>query len=77
MKSLMLLNARKRRKSRRSRRSRRNPVGSTSAFRANFPKSMGRKRRTTRRRRVLSIRRLKGGRGVCGPSIWGSWRGTH
>jgi hypothetical protein len=61
----MLLNARKRRKSRRSRRSRRNPVGSTSAFRANFPKSMGRKRRTTRRRRrVLSIRRyrLKGGR---------------
>jgi hypothetical protein len=60
----MLLNARKRRKTRR-RRSRRNPVGSTSAFRANFPKSMGRKRRTTRRRRrVLSIRRyrLKGGR---------------
>jgi hypothetical protein len=60
----MLLNARKRRKSRRSRRSRRNPVGSSKAFRANFPKSMGRKRRTTRRRRVLSIRRfrLKGGR---------------
>jgi len=65
MKSLMLLNARKRRKSRRSRRTRRNPAGSTSAFRANFPKSMGRKPRTTRRRRsVLSIRRyrLKGGR---------------
>ena len=64
MKSLMLLNARKRRKSRRSRRTRRNPAGSSSAFRANFPKSMGRKRRTTRRRRVLSIRRyrLKGGR---------------
>jgi len=61
----MLLNARKRRKSRRSRRTRRNPAGSTSAFRANFPKSMGRKRRTTlRRRSVLSIRRyrLKGGR---------------
>lgn len=61
----MLLNARKRRKSRRSRRTRRNPAGSSSAFRANFPKSMGRKRRTTRRRRsVLSIRRyrLKGGR---------------
>jgi hypothetical protein len=59
----MLLNARKRRKTRR-RRTRRNPAGSTSAFRANFPKSMGRKRRTTRRRRVLSIRRyrLKGGR---------------
>ena len=64
MKSLMLLNARKRRKSRRSRRSRRNPVGSSKAFRANFPKSMGRKRRTTRRRRTLSIRRLKGGRGL-------------
>jgi len=64
MKSLMLLNARKRRKSRRSRRSRRNPVGSSKAFRANFPKSMGRKRRTTRRRSTLSIRRyrLKGGR---------------
>jgi hypothetical protein len=65
MKSLMLLNARKRRKSRRSRRSRRNPVGSSKAYSANFPKSMGRKRRTTRRRRrVLSIRRfrLKGGR---------------
>ena len=64
MKSLMLLNARKRRKTRR-RRTRRNPAGSTSAFRANFPKSMGRKRRTTRRRRrVLSIRRyrLKDGR---------------
>lgn len=64
MKSLMLLNARKRRKTRR-RRSRRNPVGSTKAFSANFPKSMGRKRRSTRRRRrVLSIRRyrLKGGR---------------
>jgi hypothetical protein len=59
----MLLNARKRRKTRR-RRTRRNPVGSTSAFRANFPKSMGKKRRTTRRRRTLSIRRfrLKGGR---------------
>lgn len=64
MKSLMLLNARKRRKSRRSRRSRRNPVGSTAAYAANFPKSMGKKRRSTRRRRVLSIRRLKGGRGV-------------
>jgi len=63
MKSLMLLNARKRRKTRR-RRTRRNPAGSSSAFRANFPKSMGRKRRTTRRRRTLSIRRLKGGRGV-------------
>ena len=62
----MLLNARKRRKTRRSRRrSRRNPaLGSTAAYAANFPKSMGKKRRTTRRRRVLSIRRyrLKGGR---------------
>ena len=63
MKSLMLLNARKRRKSRRSRRTRRNPAGSTSAFRANFPKSMGRKRRTTRRRRTLRIKRTRTTRG--------------
>jgi len=61
MKSLMLLNARKRRKSRRSRRSRRNPVGSTSAFRANFPKSMGKK--ATRRRRSLRIKRFRSYRG--------------
>lgn len=65
MKSLMLLNARKRR---RRRRSRRNPVGSTAAFRAGFPSSMGRRRKrrgsTRRRRRMLSIRRyrLPGGR---------------
>jgi hypothetical protein len=57
----MLLNARKRRKSRRSRRSRRNPVGSTSAFRANFPKSMGKK--ATRRRRSLRIKRFRSYRG--------------
>lgn len=57
MKSLMLLNARKRRKARRSRRSRRNPVGSTSAYRANFPKSMGKK--TTRRRRSLRVKRFR------------------
>ena len=62
MKSLMLLNARKRRKSRRSRRARRNPAGSTSAFRANFPKSMGKKRRTTRRR-TLRIKRTRSTRG--------------
>ena len=66
MKSLMLLNARRRRKSRRSRKSRRNPFGATAAYRAGFPKSMGPKRRksTRRRRRVLSIRRyrLPGGR---------------
>ena len=61
MKSLMLLNARKRRKSRRSRRSRRNPVGSSSAFRANFPKSMGKK--STRRRRSLRIKRFRSYRG--------------
>ena len=61
MKSLMLLNARKRRKSRRSRRSRRNPVGSSSAFRANFPKSMGKK--PTRRRRSLRIKRFRSYRG--------------
>ena len=61
MKSLMLLNARKRRKSRRSRRSRRNPVGSSKAFRANFPKSMGKK--PTRRRRSLRIKRFRSYRG--------------
>jgi len=61
MKSLMLLNARKRRKSRRSRRSRRNPVGSSKAFRANFPKSMGKK--STRRRRSLRIKRFRSYRG--------------
>ena len=69
MKSLMLLNARRRRKARR-RRSRRNPVGSSAAYRAGFPKSMGprriRRRRggTRSRRRTLSIRRyrLPGGR---------------
>jgi len=69
MKSLMLLNARRRRKARR-RRSRRNPVGSSAAYRAGFPKSMGprriRRRRggTRSRRRPLSIRRyrLPGGR---------------
>ena len=70
MKSLMLLNARKRRKSRRSRRSRRNPVGSTKAYAANFPKSMGRKRRTTRRRRrVLSIRRIRRYHGQVGLAV--------
>ncbi len=67
MKSLMLLNARKRRKSRRSRRSRRNPVGSTSAFRANFPKSMGKK--ATRRRRTLRIKRTRSTRGQQGVSV--------
>jgi hypothetical protein len=63
----MLLNARKRRKSRRSRRSRRNPVGSTSAFRANFPKSMGKK--ATRRRRTLRIKRTRSTRGQQGVSV--------
>jgi hypothetical protein len=57
----MLLNARKRRKSRRSRRSRRNPVGSSKAFRANFPKSMGKK--SARRRRTLRIKRTRTTRG--------------
>ena len=57
----MLLNARKRRKARRSRRSRRNPVGSTSAYRANFPKSMGKK--TTRRRRSLRVKRFRAYKG--------------
>jgi hypothetical protein len=63
----MLLNARKRRKSRRSRRSRRNPVGSTSAFRANFPKSMGKK--ATRRRRTLRIKRFKLPSGQAGLTV--------
>lgn len=67
MKSLMLLNARKRRKSRRSRRSRRNPVGSTKAFRANFPASMGKK--STRRRRTLRIRRYRSYRGQQGLAV--------
>ena len=68
MKSLMLLNARKRRKSRRTRRrSRRNPVGSSSAFRANFPKSMGKKR--NRRRRTLRITRSRSYRGQQGLSV--------
>lgn len=67
MKSLMLLNARKRRKSRRSRRSRRNPVGSTKAFRANFPKSMGKK--PTRRRRTLRIKRYRLPSGQAGLSV--------
>ena len=69
MKSLMLLNARKRRKSRRARpnarrrtrRTRPNPAGSTSAFRANFPKSMGKK--PTRRHRSLRIKRFRSYRG--------------
>jgi len=65
----MLLNARKRRKSRRSRRTRRNPAGSTSAFRANFPKSMGKKRSTTRRRRTLRIKRTRSTRGQQGVSV--------
>lgn len=67
MKSLMLLNARKRRKSRRSRRSRRNPVGSTKAFRANFPASMGKKSR--KRRRTLRIKRYRSYRGQQGLAV--------
>jgi len=61
----MLLNARKRRKSRKSRRrTRRNPaLGSTAAYAANFPKSMG-KKRSRRRSRTLRIKKysLPGGR---------------
>ena len=65
----MLLYGRRRRKARR-RRSRRNPVGSSAAYRARFPKSMGPRRIRRRRggsrsrRRTLSIRRyrLRGGR---------------
>ena len=67
MKSLMLLNARKRRKSRRSRRARPNArrryrrnamTGSTAAYAANFPKSMGKKAGGRRRRRTLRIKRF-------------------
>ena len=70
MKSLMLLNARKRRKTRRSRRARPNArrryrrnamTGSTAAYAANFPKSMGKK--ATRRRRTLRIKRTRTTRG--------------
>lgn len=63
MKSLMLLNARRRKSRKGRRKSRSNPFGATAAYRAGFPKSMGPKR-ARRRRHVLSIRRhkLAGGR---------------
>ena len=74
MKSLMLLNARKRRKTRRTRRarpnarrrtrrtSRRNPaLGSTAAYAANFPASMGKKTRSPRRKARFTVRRFKSG----------------
>ena len=76
MKSLMLLNARKRRKSRRSRpnarrrtrRYRRNAMtGSTAAYAANFPKSMGKK--ATRRRRTLRIKRFSLPSGQAGLTV--------
>lgn len=64
MKSLMLLNARRRKSRKTRRKSRRNPFGATAAYRAGFPASMGPKKTHRRRRRVLSIRRhkLAGGR---------------
>lgn len=68
MKSLMLLNARKRRKTRRSRRYRRNAmVGSTAASRANFPASMGKKSR--KRSRTLRIKRYSLPSGQAGLSV--------
>ena len=76
MKSLMLLNARKRRKSRRSRRARPNArrrtrrnamVGSTAASRANFPASMGKKSR--KRSRTLRIKRYSLPSGQAGLSV--------
>ena len=79
MKSLMLLNARKRRKTRRSRRARPNArrrtrrtrrnamVGSTAASRANFPASMGKK--SSRRRRTLRIKRFSLPSGQAGLSV--------
>jgi len=74
----MLLNARKRRKSRRSRpnarrRSRRNSyrrnamTGSTAAYAANFPASMGKK--ATRRRRTLRIKRFSLPSGQAGLTV--------
>jgi len=64
MKSLMLLNARKRRKSRRSRRSRRNPMAVVSRKAGRTTYKHVAKAGSRRRRRVLSIRRyrLPGGR---------------
>lgn len=78
MKSLMLLNARKRRKSRRARpnarrRSRRSGyrrnamVGSTAAYSANFPAGMGKKSR--KRRRTLRIKRYRLPSGQAGLSV--------
>ena len=76
MKSLMLLNARKRRKSRRSRRARPNArrryrrnamVGSTAASRANFPASMGKK--SSKRRRTLRIKRFSLPSGQAGLTV--------
>ena len=73
MKSLMLLNARKRRKTRRARpnarrRYRRNAmVGSTAASRANFPASMGKK--TRKRRRTLRIKRFSLPSGQAGLTV--------
>jgi len=79
MKSLMLLNARKRRKTRRSRRARPNArrrtrrtrrnamIGSTAASRANFPASMGKK--SSRRRRTLRIRRFSLPSGQAGLTV--------
>ena len=75
MKSLMLLNAR-RRKSRRSRpnarrrsrrRSRINPVGYTASYAANFPSGMGKKSR--KRRRTLRIRRFRLPSGQAGLTV--------
>jgi len=77
MKSLMLLNARKRRKSRRTRRARPNArrryrrnamVGSTAASRANFPASMG-KKSGSKRRRTLRIKRFSLPSGQAGVSV--------
>ncbi len=76
MKSLMLLNARKRRKTRRTRRARPNArrryrrnamVGSTAASRANFPASMGKK--SSRRRRTLRIKRFSLPSGQAGLTV--------
>jgi len=76
MKSLMLLNARKRRKSSRSRpnarrrsrrRSRINPVGYTASYAANFPSGMGKKSRKPRR--TLRIKRFRLPSGQAGLTV--------
>lgn len=76
MKSLMLLNARRRKSRKTRRKSRRNPFGATAAYRAGFPKSMGPKRTTRRRRsRGVVVRRTRGGVSVRARKVYVSRKG--